>query len=222
MNRNAHRWHDTDERRAMTPSRPPDSSRQGLLEEVLGEYMQCLDRGEAVDREQLLDRHPDLADELRSYFAGSDEVERLHRQGGGGPTTDFLSCARAGPGPAEAGRSAEGRARRVGDYELLEQIGEGGMGIIYKARQLSLQRLVALKMIRTDRLASPADVLRFHSEAEAVASLDHPHIVPVYEVGEHQGEHYFSMKLVEGGSLARHLPRLAWDLPARAGLLAAV
>jgi WD40 repeat protein/tRNA A-37 threonylcarbamoyl transferase component Bud32 len=222
MNRNTHRWHDTNERRAMTPSGPPDPSRQGLLEEVLGEYMQCLDRGEAVDREQLLDRHPELADELRSYFAGSDEVERLRRQAGGGPPTDFLSRDRPGPGPAEGGPSAEGRARRVGDYELLEQIGEGGMGVIYKARQLSLQRLVALKMIRTDRLASPADVLRFRSEAEVVASLDHPHIVPVYEVGEHQGQPFFSMRLIEGGSLAQQLPRLAPDLRAGVGLLTAV
>src|SRR5437899_12029521 len=172
----------------MTPSRPPDSSRPGLLEEVLEEYMQCLDRGEAVDREELLARQPELAEELRSYFAGSDEVDRLGRQARGGPQTDFLSGARPGPGPPEAGPPAEGRARRVGDYELLEQIGEGGMGVIYKARQLSLQRLVAVKMICTDRLASPADVLRFRSEAEAVASLDHPHIVPVYEVGEHQGQ----------------------------------
>src|SRR5439155_23518114 len=114
MNRNTHRWHDTNERRAMTPSRPPDSSRPGLLEEVLGEYMQCLDRGEAVDREQLLARHPELAEELRSYFAGSDEVDRLRQQAGGGPPTDLLSRARTGPGPAEPGPSAEGRVRRVG------------------------------------------------------------------------------------------------------------
>src|SRR5262249_39123589 len=70
---------DTDEPRTMTPSYPSNSSQQGLLEEVLEDYMQRLDRGEAVDREQLLARHPELTDELRSYFAGSDEVERLAR-----------------------------------------------------------------------------------------------------------------------------------------------
>jgi WD40 repeat protein/tRNA A-37 threonylcarbamoyl transferase component Bud32 len=196
----------------MTASRHADSSREARLEEVLRQYMQSLDRGEAVDREQLLARHPELADDLRSYFAGSDELALKQ-----GLSRTEPDCS-AEPGPL----SPEPLRRRVGDYELLEQIGQGGMGVIYKARQLSLGRLVALKMIRTDRLASPANIPRFRSEAEAVASLDHPNIVPIYEVGEHQGQHFFSMKLIEGGSLAQHLPRLVPDPRAGAGLLAAV
>ena len=90
-------------------------------------------------------------------------------------------------------------------YELLEEIGRGGMGVVYKARQLQPSRTVAIKMIRAGIFASSADIQRFLTEAEATANLEHEGIVPIYEVGEHDGEHFFSMKFIEGESLTKCL-----------------
>jgi len=100
---------------------------------------------------------------------------------------------------------AEGDVQQLGQYELLDPIARGGMGIVYRARQRRLNRLVALKLISTGDRATPEFIDRFRIEAEAAASLDHPNIIPIYEIGEAKGRHFFSMRLAEGGSLADRL-----------------
>jgi serine/threonine-protein kinase len=162
------------------------------LANILADVADAVSRGEIVDLETVCDEHPDLAVELRRLWSAV-------------LVTDTAGAAR----DEGLGENSQGRWRSmklpttVGDYELIEELGRGGMGVVFRARQVSLGRTVAVKMILRGRLASESDLQRFFAEASATARLEHPNIVPVYEVGEIDGRPFFSMQLVEGDTLAQ-------------------
>jgi eukaryotic-like serine/threonine-protein kinase len=166
------------------------------LEDVLLSYLTAVDDCQAPDRQEFLNRHPQFASELAAFFADQDQ------------TASHVAPLR-NIGPAGSFRLKDSS---FGDYEVIEEIARGGMGVVFKARQVSLNRVVALKMILAGHLASAADVQRFRTEAEACAHMDHPHIVPIFDVGEHRGQLYFSMKFLEGGSLAQALCNGRWPV----------
>jgi serine/threonine-protein kinase len=182
-------------------------SRDDQLAELLAELADGMRDGQEPDIEAAIAEHPELAADLRRLWAAvmiaeevASDVQRISA-GGTGKTEEELGSEDSRLGPLPKGEGG----RTFGDYTLLEELGRGGMGVVYKARQESLGREVALKLVLRGELASAADRTRFRGEAEAAARLDHPGIVPVYEVGERDGQPYFTMKLVEGPTLAQRL-----------------
>jgi len=179
-------------------SRPSgESDREQRLNEILAEYFQAVEAGRTPDEEAFIARHRDFAAELKEFFADKERFDQFAGQ--------FRPAGSAEEPTIDPGASSTPplgtRVRYFGDYELLEEIARGGMGVVYRARQVSLNRIVALKMILAGQLASEEDVKRFQSEAEAAANLQHPGIVAIHEVGQHEGQHYFSMDYIEGKSL---------------------
>jgi WD40 repeat protein/Flp pilus assembly protein TadD/tRNA A-37 threonylcarbamoyl transferase component Bud32 len=181
------------------------------LSGVLAAYLQAADAGLVPDRAALLAAHPDLAGELREFFAAQDHLQRLglplyiDRALATPAETLSLRSELSTPGHAESRGEAAADSAALGGYEILGELGRGGMGVVYKARQTKLGRLVALKMVLAGSHAGPDELARFKTEAEAIARLQHPHIVQVHEVGEHDGRPFFSLEFCPGGSLAQKL-----------------
>jgi WD40 repeat protein len=184
----------------LTPQSAGPDDREVRVDAAIAEYLRAIRTPDAFDTLAWLSRHPDLSDELVAFLRAEAAL--------GGLGTTFLAsppCDRgtAPTEPAPAGEQATGApVQPAGDYDLLGEIGRGGMGVVYEARHRGLNRTVALKMVLAGEQASGREIDRFHREAEAAAALDHPNIVPIYEVGERDGRPFFAMKLVGGGSLA--------------------
>ena len=210
------------------PNDPQVDDRDERLEAVIAGYLEALASGEQPDAKDLIAAHPEFAEDLKQFVADHQHIQQLaslsdpdhasahgqreaptrtHADSGTPETHAILSFSRhdkslppaIGPRPALGGR--------FGDYELLNEIAHGGMGVVYKARQMSLNRIVAVKMILHGNLASTEDVERFTLEAKAVARLAHPQIVVVHDVGCHDEQYFYSMEFVEGCSLAEQIRR---------------
>jgi tRNA A-37 threonylcarbamoyl transferase component Bud32 len=202
--------------------------RDERLAGILSALTEELRQGREPDIARMAGEHPDLAGELRELWGAVRIAEELAGQSAShldGPAAG-LAAASASNEPTTAGPPAgllpSALARDFGDYQIFEELGRGGMGIVYKARQKSLGRLVALKMVLRGELASAADLARLRAEAASAARLDHAGIVPVYEVGEHAGQPYFAMKLIEGVTLAERLAEGPISAREAATILAAV
>lgn len=191
------------------PELPPEL--EARLADLISELTERLQRGEQVKLELVCGEHPELASELRALWGAI-----------------LVAQAAGSTGPVESNATLESSVPlpvlpcQLGDYELLDEVGHGGMGVVYRARQISLNRQVAVKMMLPGKLGRAADLARFRAEAEAAARLHHPGIVPVYEVGQLEGRPYFSMKYVRGETLAQRLAEGPLPPRAAAELLAAV
>ncbi len=185
------------------PGDAPASDDERRLFALLERYVDSLESGDLDSRSGLIERHPDAARLMRCL----ELLDRLAPEPSAAP-----------PGRA----SADAAPQSFGRYELVAEIGRGGMGVVFRARQVDLDRFVALKMILANRLASADDVRRFQAEARAAASLRHPNIVGIHDVGEVHGQPFFTMDFVEGRSLAQALADGPFEPRQAARLAAAV
>ena len=187
------------------------------LDALIADYIHALEQGKAPDAADWLARHPAHAADLARFLRDLGQFGSFL-----GLAAHVLRCHDGVPPPRGASRHRRGRApgERFGEYELLEVIGQGGMGTVYRARLIGANLVVALKQVRPGGLGAAESARRLRQEVENAAGLHHPNIVPIYYVGEHAGQPFYTMALVEGGSLDQRLGRFQGDFAATALLLA--
>jgi tetratricopeptide (TPR) repeat protein/serine/threonine protein kinase len=168
------------------------SEREEQFGEIAFAYLRAKEEGRHPDPQEWLARYPEFALELGSFLADQDEVDRL-----AAPLRAIQAVVLGPAAPPEMPVSGV-----LGDFRIVREVGRGGMGVVYEAEQVSLARRVALKVLPFAATMDPRHLQRFHNEARAAASLEHPHIVPVYGVGCERGVHYYAMKFIDGQSLA--------------------
>lgn len=188
----------------MTRELTTERDHEDRLNEVLLAYVEQLEAGHEPDREQLLRAHPDLKEDLESFFTDRDEIDRLAAP---------LRAASIRPNYRETTQhdsawhlevedKATGDIGQLGDFRIVREIGRGGMGVVYEAYQVSLQRRVALKVLPFASAIDQRQLQRFKNEALAAAHLQHANIVPVHAVGCERGIHFYAMQFIEGASLS--------------------
>ena len=187
-----------------------DTVHQRAIADVLSSLTERLQGGESIELSDVVERFPNYKDELTELWP---LVMLTEMAGENASPVDEKAAAK------ENELTEKQLPTTFGDFELVEEIGRGGMGVVYRARQQSLGREVALKLILLDHLASETDRARFYAEARAAAKLEHPHIVPVYDLGDVQGRPYISMKLIEGSTLSSQLQNGHMDGKSAAKLL---
>jgi serine/threonine protein kinase len=175
---------------------PENLSLDEQLDEIIAAYLRSGGADQSHRQQRLLTAHPELSAELQTFFDAQARFQQM-----ASPLREVFSAPRDCPAGSH-----------IGDYEVLDEIARGGMGVVYKARHRVLGRIVALKMLRQSSLHSAADRQRFRIEVEAVANLDFPNIVPIYEVGE-EDHPFFCMKWMPGGSLAERIAEFCWTNP---------
>lgn len=161
---------------------------QQLLAQIFDEYLQRVELGESPTLTDLVEQAPELAEPIGRFF---DSLRVLHR------ASTNMSESTVGEEP----ELTPVVGMRLGDFDLLSELGRGGMAVVYRAAQRSLERTVALKVLPLWTGTNATQIARFRNEAQALAQLQHPNIVPVYSIGEESGVHYFAMQLIEGRSL---------------------